>query len=86
MRLRQWEKTSFLCFLFNGKAALITGASRGIGKEIAIAYSRAGAGVVICSRKKKGIDEVAEKIRESGVDVLGVVANVSVAEDRENTG
>lgn len=76
-------KEIFSIFSLDGKVALITGASRGIGKEIATAYSRVGARLIICSRKKEGINEVAEKIRETGVDVLAVAANVSVAEDRE---
>jgi len=70
-------------FSLNGKVALITGASRGIGLEIAITYARAGARVVICSRKRSGIDEAARKIKDSGGKVLSVVANVSVDEERK---
>jgi dehydrogenase/reductase SDR family member 4 len=70
-------------FLLKGKIALITGASRGIGAEIAATYSNAGARIVICGRNKKRIEEAAEKIRDAGGDVLTVVANVSASEDRE---
>jgi len=70
-------------FSLNGKVALITGASRGIGEEIASVYSKAKARVVICSRKQEAIDEVAERIKRNGGEVLGLVANVSIAEDRE---
>lgn len=70
-------------FSLDGKVAFVTGASRGIGEEIARVYSLAGARLVICSRKKEGIEKAAEKIRASGGEILPVVANVSVAEDRK---
>jgi NAD(P)-dependent dehydrogenase (short-subunit alcohol dehydrogenase family) len=42
-----------------GKVAIITGASRGIGEAIARAYTDAGAKVVLCSRKQGPLDEIA---------------------------
>ena len=62
-------------FDLSGKVALITGASRGIGEAIALAYSQAGAKVVLASRKQADLDSVAEKIRETGGDVLAVAAH-----------
>lgn len=44
------------------KIALVTGASRGIGKAIAAAFARAGATVVICGRKQDSLDRVAGEI------------------------
>ncbi len=58
-----------------GKVALITGASRGIGEAIAMAYVQAGAKVVLASRKQADLDRVAEKIREIGGEVLAVAAH-----------
>ena len=71
-------------FSLTGKAALVTGASRGIGECIAQTYARAGAKVVLASRKQEGVDKAASKITESGGEALGVAANVSNPEDREN--
>ena len=62
-------------FDLSGKVALITGASRGIGEAIAIAYSQAGAKVVLISRKQGILDGVAQRIREAGGEALSLAAN-----------
>ena len=59
----------------NGKVALITGASRGIGLAIARAYAAAGAEVALSSRKQDGLDLAAEMIREEGGVALPVAAH-----------
>ncbi|MBD2898742.1 SDR family oxidoreductase [Actinomadura nitritigenes] len=66
-----------------GKTALITGASRGIGKAIAVALAAEGANVVISSRKQESLDAVAEEIRAAspGVGVLPKAAHVGHADE-----
>jgi NAD(P)-dependent dehydrogenase (short-subunit alcohol dehydrogenase family) len=59
----------------DGKVALITGASRGIGLAIAQAYAAAGAKVVLSSRKQEGLDQAAAAIREQGGEALPIAAH-----------
>ncbi len=49
-----------------GKVAIITGASRGIGEAIAMQFAKHGASVMLASRKLEGLEAVAEKIRAEG--------------------
>lgn len=53
-------------FPLKGKGALITGASRGIGRATAMGFSNAGADVAITSRKQPDLDGIAEEIRQTG--------------------
>ncbi len=62
-------------FDLSGKVALITGASRGIGEAIAVAYAQAGAKVVLASRKQADLDAAAERIRAAGGEALSVAAH-----------
>jgi NAD(P)-dependent dehydrogenase (short-subunit alcohol dehydrogenase family) len=61
-----------------GKTALITGASRGIGRAIAFAFAAEGCNVVLASRKQEALDAVAEEIRAAypGVRALARAAHV----------
>ncbi|WP_332822152.1 SDR family NAD(P)-dependent oxidoreductase [Pseudomonas sp.] len=60
-----------------GKVAIITGAGRGIGRSIAIAYAKAGAAVVSSARSGAEIAETAAQIKTSGGRALAHVADVA---------
>jgi len=59
-----------------GKVAIITGAGRGIGRSVAIAYARAGAAVVCSARSAGQIAETAALIKTAGGQALAHVADV----------
>lgn len=68
-------------FDLTGKVALITGGSRGMGREMALAFAAHGADVIVASRKLDACEAVATDIRAMGRRALPVAANVSRWDD-----
>lgn len=64
-----------------GKWALVTGASRGIGREIALFMAKAGANVVVQSRQLAGTTDLVAEIKALGVDAYAVAGELSEEAD-----
>ncbi|MCB9234138.1 MAG: glucose 1-dehydrogenase [Bacteroidia bacterium] len=67
-------------FDLTGKVALVTGASKGIGQAIALAFGQQGAKVVISSRKQEACDEVAAEFAAQGLEAFPVACHMGSEE------
>jgi gluconate 5-dehydrogenase len=64
-------------FDLTGKAAIVTGGSRGLGKEMAEGLAEAGASLMLCSRRAEWLDETLQEFRVKNFNVAGKLCDVS---------
>ena len=62
-----------------GKGVIVTGASKGIGRAIALAFADEGANLAICARGKEGLESIAAELRTKGVQVHAARCDVGDA-------
>lgn len=60
-----------------GRTAIVTGGSRGLGRQAALSLAREGVHVAICARGEETLERTAAELRSLGVKALGVVADVT---------
>lgn len=68
-------------FDLSGKTAIVTGGSRGIGKEMAEGLAEAGANVMLCARRSEWLDTTVAEFADRGFSVAGKTCDVSKADD-----
>ena len=71
-------------FDLEGKVAIVTGSSKGIGEAMARGLAEFGAKVVVSSRKQEAVDVVAANFRSDGLEATGIACHVGDAQQREN--
>jgi len=69
--------------MLRGKVVMITGASRGLGRALALAFAREGVSLVINSRSEDSLEPVAGEAKVTGAEVLAIPADVSVEAEVE---
>lgn len=74
------DRTSSL-FRLDGRTALVTGGTRGIGRAIAEGFGDAGARLVVASRKPEACQQTADELGALGYDVLGVPCHMGSDDD-----
>ena len=67
--------------LLKDKTIIVTGGGTGLGKSMAARFGELGANLVICSRRKKVIDEAAKELEKTGAEAVGIQCDVRDGEE-----
>lgn len=73
-------------FDLKGRVAVITGASSGLGKQMALGFAKQGANLVLLARRIERLEESKKELESLGVRVLPIKCDVTLTEDIENAG
>lgn len=68
-------------FDLSGRTAIVTGGSRGLGKEMAEGLAEAGASLMLCARREEWLIETVEEFRERGFEVESMLCDTSVPDE-----
>jgi len=71
-------------FRLDGKVAIVTGASKGIGEAMCRGLAEAGAKVVVSSRKQDAVDAVAESFTKDGLEAIGIECHVAKVDHQKS--
>lgn len=71
--------------LLKGRTALVTGASQGIGRAIALAFAREGANVAVTARSRDKLDSLVDEARSVGASALAIPADIGVESEVTHT-
>lgn len=69
--------------IMKNKVIIITGASSGIGKALALELGNLEAKIVITGRRKEALDTVEQELRQKNIEVLSIVADSAIEEDNQ---
>jgi NAD(P)-dependent dehydrogenase (short-subunit alcohol dehydrogenase family) len=72
-------------FRLDGKVALVTGGSRGLGLQIANGLGEAGASLAITARREEGLHQAAQSLQQAGFDALAIRCDISNSQDVEQS-
>ncbi len=71
-------------FNYNGRVVVVSGASSGLGKQMARAFAKQGANLVITARRLEKLEELSNEIKAMGVDCLPIKCDVTNVEEVNN--
>lgn len=71
-------------FNLKGRVAVVTGASSGLGKQMATAYANQGADLVLLARRIERLEELKKELEEKGIKVLPIKCDVTSTEEVDN--